>query len=205
MSNHSILSNDERHYLRKLLKSETTPGKRESRDFQIDGGEAGNALLAGLASHSKLTMESHFDDCWMSFPLQLAEDELHALQLKLGAPKIFEYGPNQRPWRLHLDPPITLLDARGADTGLQAQQLSPNGLLVELGTTDAPPCELALCLPLPGREPIPFKAVLVRSTGARLAAYRLSVRHPAHTEALRQFIFQQHRLQHPELELNVPT
>lgn len=204
MSKQAVLSAEERIFLTKLLTSDA-PATPVERSFAIDGGETGNALLTSLATHSKLSMESHFPDCWMSFPLSLAEDEFHALRLKLGAPRIYEYGPNQRPWRLHLDTPIGLLDAQGGETGLQVHELSPNGMLVDVSASGSAPTQFSLWLPLPEQDRLEVRGTLVRATGSRLAAYRLRLVRPEHGERMRRFIFLQHRLQHPELELNAPA
>jgi hypothetical protein len=200
----TVLSAEERTFLAKLLTSEAPVASTE-RSFSIDGGEAGNALLSSLATHSEMTLESHFQDFWMSFPVSLAEDEFHALRLKLGAPRIYDHGPNKRPWRLHLDSPITLQDANGEDTPLRIHELSPNGMLVDVAALDAAPTRLQLWLPLPDQERVEISATLVRAKGLRLAAYRLRPVRPDQAEQIRRFIFQQHRLQHPELAPSVPA
>lgn len=204
MSKSAVLSSEERTFLAKLLTSDASVVSAE-RSFMIDGGETGNALLSSLATHSRMTLESHFPHCWMSFPLSLAEDEFHALRLKFGAPRIYEYGPNKRPWRLHLDMPIALKDAHGDATALQVHELSPNGMLVDVSAVATAPSELSLWLPLPGQDSVEIRGTLVRAKGLRLAAYRLRAVKPEQAEQIRRFIFLQHRRQHPELELDVPA
>lgn len=200
----AVLSAEERKFLAGLLTSETAMVAAE-RSFAIDGGEAGNALLSSLGTHSEMTLESHFPDFWMSFPLSLAEDEFHALRLKFGAPRIYEYGPNKRPWRLHLDNPIALQNAEGQATPMRIHELSPNGMLVDVAGVGSAPAELALWLPLPEQDPVEIRGTLVRAKGLRLAAYRLRPVHPEQAEQIRRFIFMQHRLQHPELALDLPA
>lgn len=204
MSKPSVLSPEERSFLARLLTSDT-PALPSERSFMIDGGETGNSLLSSLATHSKMSLESRFPDFWMSFPLTLAEDEFHALQLTLGAPRIYEYGPNQRPWRLHLDTPLVLQDADGRPTELRVRELSPNGLLLDLSASDAAPTQFSLWLPLPDQDPVEIRGTLVRAKGMRLAAYRIRLVHPEQGEDIRRFIFRQHRLQHPELEIHIPA
>lgn len=204
MSKPTVLSPEERTFLARLLTSET-PAMPADRSFMIDGGDTGNTLLSGLATHSKMSLESRFADFWMSFPLTLAEDEFHALHLTLGAPRIYEYGPNQRPWRLHLDTPIVLQDANGEPTALRVRELSPSGMLVDLSATDTAPIQFVLWLPLPDQDPVQIRCTLVRSRGMRRAAYRMRLVNPEQAEDIRRFIFRQHRLQHPELEIDIPA
>lgn len=204
MSKSAVLSAEERSFLARLLTSDT-PVQATERSFMIDGGEAGNALLSSLATHSELSLESHFSEFWMSFPLELAEDEFHALRLTLGAPRIYDHGPNKRPWRLHLDTPILLQDASGQDTELKVHELSPNGMLVDVSAVRTAPVELTAWLPLSEQESVEIRGTLVRAKGQRLAAYRVRPVRPEYAEPIRRFIFRQHRLQHPELELDVPS
>lgn len=203
MSNHPVLSRDERAFLQKLL-GETPQMPGVSRSFRIDGGEAGNALLERLAMHSSLTLESQAENYRLSFPLELQEDEFHSLQISLGTPRIFEHGPTQRPWRVHLDPAPALLDANGAATHLHVLEMSPSGLLLDLGEGHMPE-RFSLWLALPDQEPIPIRGSLARITMPGVAAYRIELRHNRHAERLRRFIFRQHRLQHPELDSAVPA
>jgi hypothetical protein len=191
----SVLSSEERRFLQKLLHA-SPADQRQKQTFDIDGGEAANALLENLATHSKLSLEAHHEDVWMSFPVELKEDEFHTLQLQLGAPQIFEYGPDRRPWRLRLDPPLPLLNTKNGPTQMQVRELSSGGLLIEFLDGQKPPLKLAAHLPLPGTPAVPFKATLVRSSNHHCAAYTLLVRHPLHSERLRTFIFEQHNLQH---------
>src|SRR5690606_11883086 len=159
----TILSSAERRFLQKLLHA-TPASQQQKQSFSIDGGDAANALLENLATHSKLSLESHHEDVWMSFPLVLKEDEFHTLQLQLGAPQIFEYGPSKRPWRLHLDPPMVLLDTQGAPTQMQVRELSSGGLLIEFLDGQKPPTKVAAHLPLPGAPSVPFTATLIRAS-----------------------------------------
>ncbi|MET1076883.1 MAG: PilZ domain-containing protein [Pseudomonas sp.] len=197
MSDQSPLSQDERDFIRQLLVNPVLGKPVQTPSFRVDGGDQANALLARLAANTQLSLESHFDDHWMSFPLQLVEDEFHALHLQMGAPCIYENGPVLRPWRLHLDEPIALQDDEGGDPCLAVRELSPNGLLIS--SPGKAPLHFSLWLPLPGQEPIPLQAKRVRTVGNNRTAYRLVGCHARHTERIRHFIFEQHRLKHPQL------
>lgn len=197
MADQSSLSKDERDFIQQLLINPVLGKPLQAPRFRVDGGEQANALLARLADHSQLSLESHFDDHWLSFPLQLMEDEFHTLHLQLGAPSIFEDGPVQRPWRLHLKQAIPLQDEAGEASDLLVRELSPNGLLIS--SPGKAPLHFSLWLPLPGQDPIPLHGKRVRSVGKKLTAYRLNGCHPGHTERIRHFLFQQHRLKHPQL------
>ncbi len=197
MSDQSPLSQDERDFIRQLLVNPVLGKPVQTPSFRVDGGDQANALLARLAANTQLSLESHFDDHWLSFPLQLVEDEFHALHLKMGAPCIYENGPVLRPWRLHLDESIALQDDEGGETCLSVRELSPNGLLIS--APGKAPLHFSLWLPLPGQEAIPLQAKRVRSVGPNRTAYRLIGCHVRNTERIRQFIFEQHRLKHPQL------
>lgn len=156
----------------------------------MDGGAAANALFAAMGRQADLHLEAVFGDQRLRFPLQLVEDEFHALHLELGAPGIFQNGPVQRPWRLPLDTPLTLLHENGQASSLEVHELSPAGVLLK--STDL--------LPLPDQEPVLLRGNRVRHTSSDLTAFRLEMPPASHAERLRHFIFQQHRLRHPQLQ-----
>lgn len=199
MSHPSPLSQDEREFIQQLLISPVNGKPLQAPSFRVDGGEQANALLARLAANANLSLESQFDDFSMTFPLHVLEDEFHTLHLKLGAPSIFESGPVLRPWRLQLNQAIALLDAHGAPSSLSVQELSPNGLLVS--SAAKAPLRFKLWLALPDQQPILIHGKRVRTVGKQLTAYTVQVgpENLQDGERIRQFIFQQHRLQHPQL------
>ncbi|MES2821225.1 MAG: PilZ domain-containing protein [Pseudomonadota bacterium] len=199
MSDPSHLSQDERDFIQQLLISPVNGKSAQAPSFRVDGGEQANTLLRRLGANANLSLESQFDDYSMTFPLQLVEDEFHTLHLKLGAPSIFESGPVLRPWRLQLDQPIALLDAQGQPSFLSVQELSPNGLLIS--SIGKAPLQFELWLPLPDHEPIRLHGKRVRSVGKQLTAYTVEMDHEGRqdSERIRHFIFQQHRLQYPQL------
>lgn len=203
MSNHPVLSRDERAFLQKLLGEAAQSAPGSPRSFRIDGGESGNALLTRLAQHSSLSLESQGEDFRLSFPLELEQDEFHSLQINLGTPRIFEHGPTQRPWRVHMEPAPALLDANGSPTHLRVLELSPSGLLLDIGEGHMPE-RFSLWLALPEQEPIPIRGSLARVTMPGVAAYRIELRQARHAERIRRFIFAQHRLQHPDLGNSEP-
>ncbi|WP_447589928.1 hypothetical protein [Aquipseudomonas campi] len=199
MSEHSALSSEELDFIQRVFNT-PTPGKRlQTPTFRVDGGARANTMLSDLGENAQLSLEAHFDGYWMSFPLQLVEDEMHNLQMELGAPSIYEEGDVLRPLRLHLDESMPLLDEEGIPSGLHVEEVSPGGLLVTGNT--AMPRRFELWLPLPGHKPMAIKGRLLRMVGKRRAVYALKLRHPEHAERLRQFIFDQYRQQHPQLHL----
>ncbi len=199
MPKKTLLSRDELDYIQQLLGNSLSSTILPAQSFRVDGGAAANNILAGLGRHAQLHLEAQFADQCLRFPLQLVEDEFHALHLELGAPSIFQLGEVQRPWRLILVQPLTLLHANGQPSELHIQQLSPAGALIE--TLGAPaPAQFNLWLPLPGQEPIELHGRRVRCLSSQLSAFRLEPLSNSQSERLRHFIFQQHRLQHPQLQ-----
>ncbi len=63
----------------------------------------------------------------MTFPLHLVEDEFHAMHLRLGVPSIYEGGPSVRPWRLVLDEPVALENAKGQPGTLWVHEYRSKG------------------------------------------------------------------------------
>lgn len=199
MSEQSALSSEELDFIQHMFDSPLIGKRLQIPTFKVDGDARGNALLSALAQNAQLSLDAHLDGYWMSFPVQLVEDEMHNLQLELGAPRIFEEGAVQRPMRLRLDKPMSLLDDNAQATHLQVLQISPNGLLVK-GKARLP-AQFELWLPLPEQDAIAVHGRLIRLLPQHQGAYGLTLRHAEHAERLRQFIFDQHRRQHPKLQL----
>lgn len=199
MSEPSVLSSEELDFIQHMFDSPLIGKRLQIPTFKVDGDPRGNALLSALAQNAQLSLDARLDGYWMSFPVQMVEDEMHNLQLELGAPRIFEEGAVQRPLRLRLDTPLTLLDDNAKPTDLQVQQISPNGLLVSAQTLL--PAQFELWLPLPEQDAIPVRGRLIREVEPHQGAYVLTLRHAEHAERLRQFIFDQHQRQHPKLQL----
>ena len=199
MSKPPLLNRDELDYIQQILGYSLTSNILPVQTFRVDGGSAANNILAGLGRNAQLHLEAQFGDQCLRFPLQLVEDEFHALHLELGAPGIYQQGEIQRPWRLILAQPLPLLHANGQTSDLRIHEISPAGVLVESNETSAP-ADFDLWLPLPEQEPIELHGSRVRRTANHLTAFRLDMLPSQQSERLRHFIFQQHRLQHPQLQ-----
>lgn len=200
MSEQSTLSSEELSFIREVFNSQLIGKPLPIPAFKVDGGPLANALLARLGSHARLTLEAQMDDCRMAFPLQMVEDELHGLQLEMGAPSIFQDGEVRRPWRLELDEPMALRDGKGGKSGLLVYELAPTSLVLGSPMTE-PPEKFSLWLPLPGQESLPIKGQRIRLIGRHRAAYGLQVQHGEHAERIRQYIFEQYRQRHPQLQI----
>jgi hypothetical protein len=135
----------------------------------------------------------------MTFPLHLVEDEFHALHLRLGVPSIYEDGPMVRPWRLTLEEPVALENAKGQPGTLWVHEVSHKGVLLEVRNKTKPPKHFALWFSPSGYERISLRGNFERETENGFYAYELSQTDTDETERLRQFILQQHRLTHPAL------
>jgi hypothetical protein len=202
MHKEPLLSADELAYIRSLL-GEADGARLDASNFIIDSNPQTQALLAALGSRAQLSLEAQIGSQRLAFPLRLVEDQFHALHLKLEAPRIFEQGPVDRPWRLHLNRPLALLDELGETSDLRVHELSPNGVLLEV--SGVAPARFELALPLPGAKPIPLRGRLARKVAQGLCAYRLLHDDERTLKRLRTFIFQQHRLQHPQLHATAET
>lgn len=148
-----------------------------------------------------MTIQAHFDNQQMTFPLQLVEDEFHALHLRLGVPSIFEDGPMVRPWRLNLEQPVALQNVRGQPGALWVREVSFKGVLLEVRGRSKPPRQFALWFSPSGYERIALRGTFERQTAKGCYAYRLNQSDKDQTERLRQYILQQHRLTHPDLHI----
>ncbi|USX02913.1 hypothetical protein NHF41_01535 [Pseudomonas proteolytica] len=170
-----------------------------SSSLTVNGGAQIRDLLTRLAAHEQVTIQAQFDNQQMTFPLQLVEDEFHALHLRLGVPSIFEDGPMIRPWRLVLEEPVALENVKGQPGALWVHEVSFKGLLVQSRGRSKPPRTFSMWFSPSGYERIAVRGTLERETARGLFAYRLSQGDVDETERLRQFILQQHRLAHPEV------
>lgn len=200
MSKKSLLNNEELNYIQQIFGNSLAISGLPTPSFRVDGGAAANAILTGLGKHAELHLDAQFGDQHLRFPLQLVEDEFHALHLELGAPGIFQQGDVQRSWRLSLEQPLCLLHKNGRMSDLCVHEISPSGVLVESTGALASPETFTLWLPLPDQEPIKLRGRCVRRINSELTAFRLDLLPGSHGERLRHFIFQQHRLQHPQLQ-----
>jgi hypothetical protein len=200
MRKKSLLNHEELDYIQQILGNSSAISGLAAPSFRVDGGAAANAVLAGLGKHAVLHLDAKFGDQYLRFPLQLVEDEFHALHLELGAPGIFQQGDVQRSWRLNLEHPLFLLHQDGRISELCVHEISPSGVLIEATGTRDTPETFTLWLPLPGQEPIKLQGSYVRQINPELSAFRLDLLPSSHDERLRHFIFQQHRLQHPQLQ-----
>jgi len=194
MSSADLLTSEELDFIQDLPI--TPPGPPPTPGLTVEGGAQTKALLTRLAATDQLTIEAHFNGERVTFPLQLVEDEFHSLSLSLGSPQVVEQGAPERPWRLHLKQPVALTDEQGKPNGIWLHEVSTTGMLVEV-RHEVVPNNCTLWLPQPGSEPIRLQGILARRSKQRLVAYRLSGRKSVHSERLRQYIYQQHRLLNP--------
>lgn len=199
MPEKTVLTSAELKYINELVgRSQAEPGEAQA-GFSVDGGEKANGLLLQLAAKANLTLEAEFEDYCMSFPLQLNKDELHTIRLQLAPPTIYERGPVLRAWRLHLDEPLPLLSDDGNETA-HVHELSPNGLLVDVGSERKAPKHLHLHLALPGEASLEIDAHRIRDTEDGMTAYEVEYPQDKDAERVRSYLYEQHQRLHPELK-----
>ncbi len=200
MSEHPTLSDEELDYIRQLFSAQLLGNTLPIPAFKVDGGPLANALLSRLGLHAELSLQAQLEHCRISFPLMLVEDELHGLQLEMGAPNIYEEGAVLRPWRLTLRKPLALRQANGKSSHMRVLELAPGSLLLEASNGHPLPEQFDLWLALPGAESMPIHGQLIRRTDGNRAAYFLQLQHREHGERIRQFLFEQYRERHPQLQ-----
>ena len=196
MQSDPLLTPDELDYIQQIL-SKPQRKSRPSAAPQLAIGEQLSELLSRLGNAEQLSLDTHRDHQHLSFPLHLIQDEQSHSRLELGAPMIFEHGVNERPWRLELPAPLTLLDSNDRPCGLQAIELSHNGMLVRYGKPGSPAKDQLLQLMLPQQRRVQLRARLVRRISQARYAYTLTTLHAEDEQTLRQYLFEQHSdLQH---------
>ncbi|NWD25952.1 hypothetical protein HX864_21975 [Pseudomonas yamanorum] len=199
MQRDALLTQDELDFIQTMHHNPQLNVRDASSSLTVNGGAQIRDLLTRLAAHDHVTLQAQFDNQQMTFPLQLVEDEFHAVHLRLGVPSIFEDGPMIRPWRLALEEPIALENIKGQPGALWVHEVSFKGLLVEIRGRLKAPKTFSLWFSPSGYERISVRGTLERENARGLFAYRLSQNDVDETERLRQFILQQHRLFHPEV------
>lgn len=199
MQRDALLTQDELDFIQTMQHNPQLNVRDTTSSLMVNGGAQIRDLLTRLAANEKVTIQAHFDNQQMTFPLQLVEDEFHALHLRLGVPSIFEDGPMVRPWRLALEQPVALENARGQPGRLWVREVSFKGILVEIRNGTRPPRQFAQWFSPSGYERIALHGRFERQTEAGFYAYRLDQSDLEETERLRQFILQQHRHSHPAL------
>jgi len=201
MQRDALLTQDELDFIQTMQHNPQLNVRDATSSLLVNGGSQIRDLLTRLAAHEQVTIQANFENQQMTFPLHLVEDEFHALHLRLGVPSIFEDGPMIRPWRLALEEPVALENAKGQPGRLWVREISFKGLLVEIRNATRPPKQFAQWFSPSGYERIALHGRFERQTEAGFYAYRLDQSDQEETERLRQFILQQHRLTHPALHV----
>ncbi|VVP30096.1 hypothetical protein PS903_04221 [Pseudomonas fluorescens] len=199
MQRDALLTQDELDFIQTMQHNPQLNVRDATSSLLVNGGSQIRDLLTRLAAHEQVTLQATFENQQMTFPLQLVEDEFHALHLRLGVPSIYEDGPKVRPWRLVLDEPVALENARGQPGPMRVHEVSFKGVLLEVRNKTKPPRHFALWFSPSGYERIALRGTFEKETENGLYAYQLNQDAKDETERLRQFILQQHRLTHPAL------
>lgn len=199
MQRNALLTQDELDFIQTMQHSPQLNVADATSSLLVNGGIQIQELLTRLIAHEHVTIQARFENQQMTFPLQLVEDEFHALHLQLGAPSIYEDGPSARPWQLVLDEPLALENDKHQPTALLVKEISCKGVLIENRGTTKPPKRFRLWFKPNGHPPIALRGAFERETSEGLAAYILDQGNAEEAELLRQYILAHHRLAHPEL------
>ncbi len=195
----ALLTQDELDFIRTMQHNPQLNVRDTTASLLVNGGTQIRDLLTRLVANEQVTIQAHFENQQLSFPLHLVEDEFHAVHLKLGAPSIYEEGAVVRPWRLTLNTPVVLENNQGRITDFWVREISFQGVLLEMRNGHKPPRRFSLWFNPEGHEPMPLRGTLQRKTEQGHYAYRLSQNDAQETERLRQYILAQHRRTHPQL------
>lgn len=191
MQSDPLLTQAELDFIQQVTAS--PPRKRRaSAAPRLDLGEQLSKLLGRLGDGEQFSLDTHSGEDHLSFPLHLIEDDHSQPRLELGAPLIFEQGVSERPWRLPLTTPLPLLDSRDRRSGLQALELSNNGMLAQYDAPRSPAKVQLLQLLLPQQRRVQVRARLVRRVSQSRYAYSLQPLHSEDEQTLRQYLFEQH-------------
>ncbi|QXI39267.1 hypothetical protein [Pseudomonas xantholysinigenes] len=195
----ALLSQDELDFIQDMQHSPQLNLADPMSSLLVNGDRRLKDLLTRLVANEQVTLQASFNNQQLSFPLQLVEDEFHALHLQLGSPDIYEDGPMLRPWRLSLEQPAALVDDHGQASNLWVRDISFKGVLLEVRGATKAPAQFALRFAAEDIPPIGLHGTLRRRIGPRLAAYDLTQTPAEEVERLREYILQAHRKAHPEL------
>lgn len=191
MQSDPLLTQDELDFIQKII-SKPTQVRQTNAAPQLALGERLSELLGRLGDEEQLSLDTHSDNQHLSFPLRLIQDGQSQSRLELGAPLIFEQGVNERPWRLVLPEALTLLNSDDQPSGLQALELSNNGMLVKYRNAGTPAKDQLLQLLLPRERRVQVRARLARRVSKTRYAYSLQTLHAEDEQTLRQYLFEQH-------------
>lgn len=203
MQAEALLTQDELDFIQNMQHLPQLNLADPSLGLLVNGDPQLKDLLTRLVANEQVTLQAQYNNQQLSFPLQLVEDEFHALHLQLGSPNIYEDGPTLRPWRLSLDTPAALINENGQASGLWVRDISFKGALLELRGLPKPPARFSLRFAPEGIAPIGVQGVLRQRIGPHLVAYDLGHGPAEETERLREYILQAHRRAHPELHTQV--
>ncbi|MNM62473.1 hypothetical protein D3C81_738040 [compost metagenome] len=200
-----LLTQDELDFIQNMQHSPQLNLADPVSSLLVNGDRRIQTLLTRLVANEQVKLQAQFNNQQISFPLQLVEDEFHALHLQLGSPEIYEDGPKLRPWRLSMDQPSALVDANARPSGLWVRDISFKGALLEVRDLPQAPAQFELHFAPAGIAAIALHGVLRRRIGPDLAAYDLSRSSADEIERLRDYILQAHRQAHPELHTQVSS
>ncbi|HGY9626913.1 hypothetical protein WCE02_09420 [Pseudomonas juntendi] len=199
----ALLTQDELDFIQNMQHSPQLNLADSMSSLLVNGDRRIQELLTRLVANEQVQLQAQFNNQQISFPLQLVEDEFHALHLQLGSPEIYENGPKPRPWRLTLEQPAALLDAQDQASGLWVREISSKGVLVQIRDLPTTPADFDLRFAPEGIPAIHLHGTLRRRIGPDLAAYDLGNSPQEEIERLREYILQAHRQAHPELHVHV--
>ncbi|MFK0313505.1 hypothetical protein ACIQUF_20045 [Pseudomonas sp. NPDC090233] len=201
----ALLTQDELDFIQDMQHSPQLNLADPMSSLRVNGDRHIQSLLTRLVANDQVTLQAQFNNQQISFPLQLVEDEFHAVHLQIGSPEIYEDGPMLRPWRLSMDQPSALLDAQSKVSGLFVRDISFKGALLEVRGLPEAPTRFDLRFAPAGIPPISLHGRLRRRIGPDLAAYDLSRSADEEIERLREYILHAHRQAHPELHAQVSS
>ncbi|MBJ9978137.1 hypothetical protein IAE35_21725 [Pseudomonas sp. S75] len=197
----ALLTQDELDFIQDMQHVPQLNQADPNAVLQVNGDPRLQQLLTRLVASEQVTLQAQLENQQISIPLQLVEDEFHAVHLQLGSPEIYEEGPRLRPWRFSMEQPSALLDAQGEQSELWVRDISFRGVLLEVRDERPPPARFELFFAPDGIQPIALTGTLRRCIDTQLAAYDLGRSAMDEIDRLREYILQAH----PQLRTAAPN
>ncbi|MCE2596563.1 PilZ domain-containing protein [Motilimonas cestriensis] len=194
---HAVLNSEEMDFLSELMLEKPLEQNCQSLGFEVVSDQQG--FLKQLGTANTLQVVARYGQHHFVFPLEITENELGLPHLSFATPDIYETGQQLRYWRASAQG-IALISPAGERLPFAIKDLSVSGL--SLGLTEANqhvPLQLEQhSLLLPDGSKIDLAGQVNRFVDQQTVAYELN-QDDMESAALRDYLFQIHRDQHPEI------
>ncbi|MCE2572439.1 PilZ domain-containing protein [Motilimonas eburnea] len=198
---HAVLNPEEMDFLAELMSEKPPSNPPQSLDFEVVADQSG--FLTQLGTANTLQVVARFGAHHFVFPLEISVNDLGVPYLRFATPEIYEAGQQLRYWRAEAQS-VTLLSPQGEALPFEVIDLSVSGLSLSITKPDQHvPLQLEQhSLLLPDGTEIALKGKISRFVDSHTVAYQLE-QGGMESGALRDYLFQIHRDQHPEISQEI--